>query len=188
MNIHRTPLGGRDGEYLSEDPYLTARAGRSYIQGMQENGISACVKHFACNNQETDRFDGQRDGWRTRAREIYLPAFEAAVKEGGVRAVMSSYNQVNGRHSSANPHLLKDILKAEWGFDGMVMSDWGGVHETDVVQEGNDLEMPTGKFMSVPKLKTALADGSVTQGAVDDAVRRILRTIIRVGLLDGTML
>ncbi len=187
VNIHRTPLGGRNGEYMSEDPYLTARLAVAYIQGMQENGISACVKHFACNNQETDRFDVNVTVSERALREIYLPAFEAAVKEGGVHAVMSSYNQVNGRHSSANPHLLKDILKAEWGFDGMVMSDWGGVHETDVVQEGNDLEMPTGKFMSVPKLKTALADGSVTQGAVDDAVRRILRTIIRVGLLDGPL-
>jgi beta-glucosidase len=120
-------------------------------------------------------------------REIYLPAFEAGVKEGNVHAVMSSYNEVNGLHSSANPYLLKEILKKEWGFDGLVMSDWGGVHEADVVQDGNDLEMPTGANMTVPKLKAALADGSVTQAAVDESVHRILRTIIRVGLLDGPM-
>ncbi len=100
---------------------------------------------------------------------------------------MSSYNKINGSHATANSYLLKDVLKKEWGFDGLVMSDWGAVHETDVVQDGNDLEMPTGQFMSVRRLKAALADGSVTQAAVDDSVHRILRTIIRTGLLDGPM-
>jgi beta-glucosidase len=187
VNIHRTPLGGRNAEYMSEDPYLAARLAVAYIQGMQSTGISACMKHFACNNQETDRMDVNATVSERALREIYLPAFEAGVKEGKVHAVMSSYNKVNGLHSSANPYLLTEILKKEWGFDGLVMSDWGGVHETDVVQAGNDLEMPTGKNMSVPKLKAALADGSVTQAAVDDSVHRILRTIIRVGLLDGPM-
>jgi beta-glucosidase len=187
VNIHRTPLGGRNAEYMSEDPFLAARLAVAYIQGMQSAGISACMKHFACNNQETDRMDVNVTVSERALREIYLPAFEAGVKEGNVHAVMSSYNKVNGLHSSANPYLLTEILKKEWGFDGMVMSDWGGVHETDVVQAGNDLEMPTGENMSVPKLKMALADGSVTQAAVDDSVHRILRTIIRVGLLDGPM-
>jgi beta-glucosidase len=187
VNIHRTPLGGRNGEYMSEDPYLAARLAVSYIQGMQSNGISACIKHFACNNQETDRMGVNVIVSERALREIYLPAFEAGVKEGHVLSVMSSYNLVNGKHSSANPYLLKEILKKEWGFDGMVMSDWGGVHEADVVQDGNDLEMPTGANMTVPNLKAALANGSVTQAAVDDSVHRILRTVIRVGLLDGPM-
>jgi beta-glucosidase len=185
VNIHRTPLGGRNSEYMSEDPFLAARLAVAYIQGLQSSGAAACIKHFACNNQETDRSDINSTVSERALREIYLPAFEAGVKEGKVWAVMSSYNEVNGRHASANPVLLKDILKGEWGFTGLVMSDWGGVHETAVVQAGNDLEMPTGDNMSVAKLKAALADGSVTQAAVDDSVCRILRTIIRVGLLDG---
>jgi beta-glucosidase len=187
VNIHRTPLGGRNGEYMTEDPYLAARLAVAYIQGMQNTGISACIKHFACNNQESDRMEVNATVGERALREIYLPAFEAGVKEGKVHAIMSSYNEVNGRHSSANPYLLNVILKKEWGFDGLVMSDWGGVHEADVVQDGNDLEMPTGRNMTVAKLKEELTSGTVTQAAVDDSVHRILRTIIRVGLLDGPM-
>jgi beta-glucosidase len=187
VNIHRSPLGGRNGEYFSEDPFLAAQLTVAYIQGMQSIGVSSCVKHFACNNQENDRSEVNVTVSERALREIYLPAFEAAVKEGKVWSVMSSYNQVNGHHSSANHYLLTDILKKEWGFDGEVMSDWGGVHEADAVQFGNDLEMPTGENMSVSHLQAALADGSVTQAAVDDSVHRILRTAIRVGLLDGPM-
>ncbi|MGA2243996.1 MAG: glycoside hydrolase family 3 C-terminal domain-containing protein [Verrucomicrobiota bacterium] len=185
VNIHRSPLGGRNAEYFSEDPFLAARMAVAYIRGLQSSGASACIKHFACNNEEVDRNDVNVIVSERALREIYLPAFEAGVREGQVWAVMSSYNEVNGFHSSANSRLLKEILKAEWGFNGLVMSDWGGVHETAVVQAGNDLEMPTGDNMSVPKLKAALANGSVTQAAVDDSVQRILRTIVRVGLLDG---
>jgi beta-glucosidase len=187
VNIHRSPLGGRNGEYMSEDPYLAARLAVAYIRGMQTTGVSACMKHFACNNQETDRGEVNVTVSERALREIYLPAFEAGVKEGSVHAIMSSYNLVNGKHSSANPYLLNEILKKEWGFDGLVMSDWGGVHEVDAVQAGNDLEMPTAENMSVPHLKAALADGSVTQAAVDESVHRILRTIIRLGLLDGPL-
>jgi beta-glucosidase len=187
VNIHRSPLGGRNAEYFSEDPYLAAQLAVSYIRGMQSAGVAACVKHFACNNQETDRFSVNETVGERALREIYFPAFEAAVKEGKVWAVMSAYNKLNEIHCSANTFLLKDVLKGDWQFDGLVMSDWGGVHETDAVQAGNDLEMPTGDHMSVFKLKDALASGSVTQAAVDDSVRRILRTIIRVGLLDGPM-
>jgi beta-glucosidase len=187
VNIHRSPLGGRNGEYMSEDPYLAGRLAVSYIRGMQSTGVSACIKHFACNNQEEDR-DGVNAKVSERAlREIYLPAFEAGVQDGKVWCVMSSYNLVNGYHSSANDYLLTDVLKNDWGFDGVVMSDWGGVHETDAVQDGNDLEMPTGQHMNAAELQTALANHSVTQAAVDDSVRRILRTVIRVGLLDGPM-
>ncbi len=187
VNIHRSPLGGRNGEYFSEDPFLAARLAVAYIQGLQRNGLSACIKHYACNNQETDRNDVNAIVGERALREIYLPAFEAGVKEGKVFSLMSSYNVVNGHHASANPYILTEILKKEWGFDGLVMSDWGGVHETGAVQAGNDLEMPTGDNMSVTKLKAALTSGRVTQAAVDDSVHRILRTIIRVGLLDGPM-
>jgi beta-glucosidase len=187
VNIHRSPLGGRNGEFFTEDPFLNARLAVAYIQGMQSTGVGACIKHYACNNQETDRDTVNVNVSERALREIYLPAFKAAVQEGNVWAVMSSYNEINGSHATANSYLLKDVLKKEWGFDGLVMSDWGAVHETDVVQDGNDLEMPTGQFMNVPILKAALANGSVTQAAVDDSVHRILRTIIRTGLLDGPM-
>ena len=187
VNIHRSPLGGRNGEFLTEDPFLNARLAVAYIQGLQSTGVGVCIKHYVCNNQEFDRDTVNVNVSERALREIYLPAFKAAVQEGKVWAVMSSYNKINGPHATADSYLLKDVLKREWGFDGMVMSDWGAVHETDVVQDGNDLEMPAGKFMSVPKLKAALANGSVAQAAVDDSVHRILRTIIRVGLLDGPM-
>lgn len=189
MNIHRNPLGGRDAEYLSEDPFLAARLAVSYIQGMQSTGVAACVKHFACNNQETDRFEVNENIGERALREIYFPAFEAAVKEGKVWTVMSAYNEINGKHCSANPFLLTDVLKHDWKFDGMVMSDWGihGDHAVNV-QAGNDLEMPNASRMTAKKVSAALADGSMTQAAVDDSVRRILRTIIRVGLLDGPMI
>jgi beta-glucosidase len=187
INIHRSPLGGRNGEYFSEDPYLAARLAVAYVQGMQSIGVSACVKHYDANNQETDRGGVNVVVSERALREIYLPAFEAAVKEGPAWSVMTSYNQVNGHHSSANAWLLKQVLRTDWAFSGEVMSDWGGVHETDAVQMGNDLEMPRAEYMTVPHLKTALADGSVTQAAVDESVHRILRTIVRVGLLDGPL-
>ena len=187
VNIHRSPLGGRNGEYMSEDPYLAARLAVGYIRGLQETGVAACIKHFACNNQEQDRLSINEIVGERALREIYLPAFEAGVKEGKVWTLMSSYNKINGRHASANAYLLTEVLKRGWGFDGLVVSDWGGVHETAVVQAGNDLEMPTGFFMTETKLKAAMANETVTQEAVDDSVRRILRTILRVGLLDGPM-
>jgi beta-glucosidase len=185
VNMQRSPLGGRNGEYFSEDPFLAARLGVGYIQGMQRTGVAACIKHFACNNEEVDRgFVDVRVGERA-LREIYLPAFEAGVKEGRVWTLMSSYNQVNGFHASANAYLLTDVLKKGWGFDGLVMSDWGGVHESAVAQAGNDLEMPGGRFATLEKIKAALLEGRLTQAAVEDSARRVLRAVIRVGLLDG---
>ncbi|MGO8765866.1 MAG: glycoside hydrolase family 3 C-terminal domain-containing protein [Limisphaerales bacterium] len=185
INIHRSPLGGRNGEFFTEDPFLNARLAVAFIPGLQSTGVGACVKHYVCNNQETDRNAINETVSERALREIYLPGFEAAVKEAKVWSVMDAYNQVNGLHCSANPYLLEDILKKEWGFDGLVMSDWGAVHATDAVQAGNDLEMPNGRYMSVSRLQAALADGGITQAAVDDSVHRILRTIVRTGLLDG---
>ena len=185
VNIHRSPLGGRNGEYFSEDPFLAAQLGVGYIQGMQSTGCAACVKHYAANNEEVDRDYVDVRVSERALREIYLPAFEAAVKEGHVWTLMSSYNQVNGYHASANHYLLTDVLKKGWGYDGMVMSDWGGVHETvGAVNAGNDLEMPGPGHLKKDNIVRALKTGKITQTAIDDNVRRILRTVIRVGLLD----
>ena len=186
VNIDRSPLGGRNGEYFSEDPYLASRLAVGYIEGLQSSGASACIKHFACNNEESDRGDVNVHVSERALREIYLPAFEAGVQEAHVWSLMSSYNQINGFHATANHYLLTDVLKKGWGFDGLVMSDWGAVHAAaPVLMAGNDLEMPgPGGFMKPETLKAALADGTLTQAAVDDSVRRILRTLVRTGLMD----
>ncbi|BDI30435.1 beta-glucosidase [Capsulimonas corticalis] len=187
VNIHRSPLGGRNSEYMSEDPYLASQMVVPYILGMQSTGAGACVKHFACNNEEVDRGEVDVRVGDRALREIYLPAFEAAVREGHVWTIMSSYNRINGYHATANWYLLTEILKNEWGFDGLVMSDWGAVHATgEVVNAGNDLEMPGPGLVTHDKLAKALRAGTVRQEAIDDSVKRILRTVIRVGLLDGT--
>ena len=185
INIHRSPLGGRNGEYFSEDPYLTSRLAVTYIQGMQSSGALACAKHYVCNNQEEFRSEVDAEVSERALREIYLPAFEASVKEGHVATVMASYNLINGFHATANHYLLTDVLKKGWGFDGMVMSDWGAVHEVGTIAAGNDLEMPHPKTPKLPALHQALEDGIITQAQVDDSVRRILRTIFRAKLMDG---
>ena len=185
INIHRSPLGGRNGEYFSEDPFLAARLAAGYVQGMQSTGCAACLKHYACNNEEVDRgYVDVRVGERA-LREIYLPAFEAGVKEGHAWTLMSAYNKINGFYATANEYLLTEVLKKCWGFDGMVMSDWGAVHQTaPVIMAGNDLEMPGPGLLSADRVAAALAAGQVTQAAIDENVRRILRAVIRVGLLD----
>ena len=172
VNIHRSPLGGRNAEFFSEDPFLTAETAVGYIQGVQSTGAAACVKHFACNNEEVDRgFVNVIVDERT-LREIYLPAFEAAVKRGHVRTVMSSYNKVNGQHSSANWYLDTRILRGDWGFDGMVMSDWGGVHEVaGTLNAGNDLEMPGPGILNAEQVSATPGAGGVMQVAVTSAVR-----------------
>ncbi len=186
VNIQRSPLGGRNGEYFSEDPYLAARLAVNYIRAMQATGTGACIKHFAANNEEVDRGEVNVVVSERALREIYLPAFEAGVKEGGVWTIMSSYNRLNGPHNSANTYLLTDILKKCWGFDGMVMSDWGGVHETArVINAGNDLEMPGPGQLAPAKIKTALERGLTTQAQIDQNAQRILRTVLRSGVLDG---
>ena len=186
VNIHRSPLGGRNGEYFSEDPFLTGRLAVSYIRGMQGVGTVASIKHFSANNQETHRFTVDVQVSERALREIYLPGFEMGVKDGGVWTVMSSYNMLNGPYASANRYLLTDILKRGWGFDGLVMSDWGGVHETArVINAGNDLEMPGRGFLAPAKVQDALTRGLTTQAQIDDNVRRIVRTILRSGVLNG---
>ncbi|MBC2596117.1 glycoside hydrolase family 3 C-terminal domain-containing protein [Ruficoccus amylovorans] len=184
INIHRSPLGGRNGEYFSEDPYLTALMAVPYIRGLQSNGVAACAKHFAANNEETDRSFVDVQVSERALREIYLPAFRASVQEAGAWTVMSSYNKVNGVQASENSYLLTDVLRKGWGFDGVVISDWHAVHDVASVQAGNNLEMPDGKYATPAEIKTALRNGIVTQEAIDASAKSMLRTIIRVGLLD----
>jgi beta-glucosidase len=186
INIHRTPLGGRNGESFSEDPYLTGRLAVGYVNGVQRTGAAACVKHFACNNQEQDRMWVDIHVSERALREIYLPAFRATVQDAHALCIMDAYNQVNGAFCSANGHLLNDILKQEWGFTGLVMSDWGAVHDVlGPTLHGNDLEMPVGYSLNPWNLKPLIAAGTVPMSVIDDKVRRILRTEITVGLLDG---
>lgn len=186
VNLHRTPLGGRNAESFSEDPYLASRMAAAYVKGVQSTGAAACVKHFACNNQEFERGSINVRVDERALRELYLPAFRAAVQEGGAWSIMNAYNKVNGPHCSANSYLLNTVLKGEWGFDGCVMTDWGAAHNTlGVATGGTDLEMPTGAFMNPPKLRALLDAGKISQTLIDEKVRRILRLITRVGLLDG---
>ncbi|MDP4239574.1 MAG: glycoside hydrolase family 3 C-terminal domain-containing protein [Bacteroidota bacterium] len=193
VNIYRTPMNGRNFEYMGEDPYLSSRIVVPYIQGVQQNGVSACVKHFALNNQELWR-DHINVVLSDRAlNEIYLPAFKAAVEEGKVGAIMGSYNQFNGVHCCTNDLLLNQILKKDWKFEGVVISDWGGVHETDkAVRNGLDLEMGTSidgltnnggipyseYYLANPFLK-GIESGKYMEALLNDKVSRILRLIFR---------
>lgn len=186
VNLHRTPLGGRNAESFSEDPYLAARLTVAYIKGVQSTGAAACVKHYAVNNQEYERGSINVQVSERALRELYLPAFEAAVREAGVWSVMNAYNRVNGPHCSAHDYLLNKVLKEEWGFDGCVMTDWGAAHSPlGVALGGTDLEMPTGFHMSPQKIGKLVEQGKISRDLIDDKVRRTLRTILRVGLLDG---
>src|SRR5262249_28636374 len=184
VNIVRVPEGGRNFETFGEDPYLTAQIATAEIRGIQSQGVLAEVKHYAANNQEKQRQIVSADVDERTLREIYLPAFEAAVKDANVGCVMAAYNKVNGVFASENVHLLKDILKGEWGFDGFVVSDWGATHSTvDAANNGLDIEMPGDKFFG-DKLLAAVKEGQVSQSTIDDKVRRILRTMMRFGFFE----
>ena len=184
VNIVRVPEGGRNFETFSEDPYLTAQMAVAEIRGIQSQGVLAQVKHYAANNQEKQRHTVSADVDERTLREIYLPAFEAAVKDGMAGSVMAAYNKVNAVYASENAHLLRDILKGEWGFEGFVVSDWGATHSTlDAANNGLDIEMPGGDFFG-DKLLAAVKAGQVNQSIVDDKVRRILRIMMRFGLFE----
>lgn len=143
LNIKRSPLCGGNFEYFSEDPYLAGKMAAGYVRGIQSKGRYACPKHFAVNSQELRRMAMNAVLDERTLREIYLTGFEIAVKEGGAKAIMTSYNQVNGTYSNENTHLLKDILRGEWGYDGIVITDWGGSNDhIKGVAAGSDLEMP----------------------------------------------
>jgi len=186
LNIHRSPQGGRNFESFSEDPFLTAKMGVAYVTGIQSEGVAACLKHYVCNDQETNRGSVNVLVDSRTLHEIYLPPFEAAVKESHAWSAMDAMNRVNGSWVAANSHLLADTLKTQFGFDGVVVSDWGAIHDTvETVKAGTDLEMPNPAFFSPAALTAALQNGQITQAMIDDKARRVLRLIIRTRLLDG---
>ena len=175
INIQRLPVGGRTYEYFSEDPVLTSALAVGYIQGVQDAGTAACVKHFALNNQEMNRGSVNVICNERTMREIYLKAFEAAVKEGGAMSVMPAYNKVAGDYCSENEHLLNEILRGEWGFNGFTVSDWGGTHSTmGAALHGLDVQM-TGDTYLGPALIDSVRNGAVPESVVDAKVREILR-------------
>ena len=186
VNLQRAPLNGRNFEYMGEDPHLAAQMATSFIRGVQGEGVLATVKHFVANNQEWDRNHISSEVDERTLREIYFPAFEAAVRDAQVGAVMTAYNLVNGTYASHDPWLTETVLRKEWGFSGVVMSDWGAVHDTvGAFTAGCDLEMPSGEFMNAEKLIPLLEAGKVKASDLDEKVGRILRTMIRAGFLDG---
>ncbi len=183
ININRVPVGGRSFESFGEDPYLMSRMAVEYIRGVQSQGVIACAKHFAANNQEFERTTIDEKVDERTLREIYLPAFRAAVAEGGVLSVMSAYNKLNGHWCSENPDLLNGILKKEWGFKGLVVSDWGAVHSTaPTAQAGLDIEMPTGEFLNERLLLPAVKSGAVSESVIDAKITRLLRVMFEAGL------
>src|SRR5580692_7382876 len=185
MNIYRAPMNGRNFEYFGEDPVLASRMAVSVIKGIQAQQVIATAKHFAGNNSEFARMTLSSDIDERTLREIYLPAFEASVKEAHVGAVMDAYNLVNGAYMTENDHLNNEILKKEWGFDGILMSDWGATHDGVAAANGGlDLEMPSPSFMNNDTLLPALKEGKVSEATLDDKVRRILRKAIEFGFFD----
>ena len=175
INIQRIPTGGRTYEYLSEDPFLSSRISVGYTKGVQDNGVAVCVKHFALNNQETNRGSVNVIVSPRAMREIYLPPFEATVVEGNAFGVMAAYNKINGTWCAENPVLLDQILRKDWGFNGMVISDWGGTHSTvGSVTAGLNVEMPSSQYLGQALLDSVKA-GAVSEKVIDQRVREILR-------------
>lgn len=175
VNIQRLPVGGRTYEYLSEDPILSAALALEYTKGCQDEGTAVCIKHFAVNNQETNRgsVDAQLD--ERTLREIYLKPFERAIVEGGAMSVMPAYNKVNGDYCSENEHLLNEILRGEWGFKGFTVSDWGGTHSTmGAMLHGLNVQMTGSNYLGQPVIDS-IATGALTEDLVDEKVRQILR-------------
>ena len=189
VNIYLSPMNGRNFEYFGEDPYLTSRIAVGYINGVQKQGVIATVKHFAANNQEYDRHNVSSDVDERTMREIFLPAFEAAVKEANVGSVMDSYNLLDGVHASQNKYLNIDILRKTWGFQGIVMSDWISTYDgVGAANGGLDIEMPDGAFMNRKNLLPAIKDGRLTTATIDEKVRRIFITALRFHFLDRPQL
>ena len=180
VNIARSLVSGRNFEYLSEDPFLNAHLAVPYIEGVQAQGVSATVKHFAANNQEYNRHNVSSDVDERTLREIYFPAFEAAVKVAKVDAVMDSYNYVNGVHSTQNEFLNLKVLKGEWAFQGVLMSDWDATYDAiGAANNGLDFEMPYAKFMNEKELIPAVKAGTVKEATIDDKILRLLRVALR---------
>ncbi len=186
LNIYRAPMCGRNFEYFGEDPFLAGQMASQYVRGVQSQRVVSTVKHFAGNNQEWDRYDVSSDIDERTLQEIYLPAFRAAVTDAGAGAVMNAYNLLNGIHCTQNAHLNIDILKKQWQFKGILMSDWGATHDGVAAANGGlDLEMPEGDNMNISTLSTALSFGEISQETIDDKVRRILKIIFGFGFYDN---
>lgn len=178
LNMKRNPLCGRNFEYFSEDPYLAGELGAAYIQSLQSQGVAACVKHFACNNQETMRMAGTSQVDERTLHEIYLPAFEAAVKKGKTRSIMCAYNAVNGTFCAENKNLLTDILRDEWGFDGFVVTDWGAIKgRAEGIAAGLDLEMPGGPNATGEEIVNAVKAGKLKEDDLNQAVQNVLKFV-----------
>jgi beta-glucosidase len=190
VNINRVPVCGRNFEYLSgEDPYLASQMVVPFVRGVQSQGVVATVKHFAANNQEFNRMEISAVVGERALREIYLPAFEAAIKDGKAGAVMDAYNKVNGSFCTENRFLNLQVLKTEWGFSGVLMSDWGATHSTlAAATAGLDLEMPSGTYFNPAALSTLLTKRQISESQIDDKVRRILQLIVRNGFLNRPQL
>jgi beta-glucosidase len=185
VNIARSSVGGRNFEYLSEDPYLNSALVVPYIEGVQSKGVIATVKHYALNDQEYNRHNVDVEVDERTMREIYLPAFEAAVTRAHVDAVMNSYNLINGSHATQNEFLNLKVLKGEWGFPSILMSDWDATYDgVAAANNGLDLEMPRAEFMNPADMLAAVKSGKVKELAIDDKVLRLLRTVLRYGFLD----
>lgn len=175
INMKRSPLAGRNFEYFSEDPYLAGKLAAGMIKGIQSHGISACVKHFAVNNQEERRMSIDTIVDERTLREVYLTAFEIAVKEGKTKTVMSAYNMLNGEYTNENVHLMKEILRDEWNYDGVVVTDWGGSNDrVDGLIAGNELEMPTTAGETNQEIIAAIENGKISEDVLDECVDRIL--------------
>lgn len=179
LNIKRSPICGRNFEYFSEDPYLSGKMAAAYIRGIQSQGVYACPKHFAVNSQELRRMAMNSVVDERTLREIYLTGFEIAVKEGNAKAIMTSYNEINGIYANENKHLLQDILRKEWDFDGLVVTDWGASNDhVKGVQAGSDLEMPAPGLDSARELIKAVQTGTLKEEDIDECVDSILETAL----------
>lgn len=195
VNIYRTPLNGRNFEYMGEDPYLASLMTVGYVRGVQSNGVAACVKHFALNNNESNRYTTNSIASDRALYEIYLPAFKAACVDAGAWSLMGGYNLVNGQHATYNQRLVNEILKGEWNWDGVVISDWGAVHDTkQAVEGGLDMEFGTGtdglvgpgnsydKYWMADKYYDGILDGTYSEEQLNDKVRRVLRLNMRTAM------
>ena len=179
LNIKRNPLCGRNFEYFSEDPYLSGKMAAAFIRGVQSTGAAACAKHFAVNSQELRRMAMNAVVDERTLREIYLTGFEIAIKEGNAKTVMSSYNEVNGVYANENEHLLKDILRDEWGFDGSVITDWGASNDHSLgVKNGSTLEMPTPGLDAARELIASVESGKISEKDIDERVDELLDLVL----------
>src|SRR5688572_7470548 len=189
VNIHRTPIAGRNFECYSEDPFLSGMLASAYIKGIQSKGVVACIKHFVANDQEYERFSISSEVDERTLREIYLEPFRIAIRNSKPWAVMSAYNRVNGVYACENNHTLLEILKGEWKYDGIVMSDWFGTYDRDVPNSGLDLEMPgSARWMSEEHVKRALDDGPLTEEMLDNKVKRLLGVLEKARLFGNSEL